>query len=224
MPERNCSGSCSRLCGHIWWAGPRKGSDLGVGHAARMVLRRVQGFIAVRGHAPRGRACGVTRSPPRSAWWFVQGFIAVRGGRGAPPPVLVGAACVLGWWAGWRRVCRVGGHGGGVCAGLVGTVAGCTLAGRHAWCLLAACGGGQPGGVRRLRVSRRVCVGGRAEWWSVRGALCLVLCLCRLVLVYGLLCCSGWLFLCLGSVAPVSRAFACFCLPLLRSCARLSLV
>jgi hypothetical protein len=44
------------------------------------------------------------------------------------------------------------------------------------------------------------------------------------VLVYGLLCCSGWLSLCLGSVAPVFRAFACFCLALLRLCARFSLV
>jgi hypothetical protein len=39
-----------------------------------MVLRRVQGFNAVRGHEPRGRAGGVTRLPraargglPRSA-------------------------------------------------------------------------------------------------------------------------------------------------------------
>jgi hypothetical protein len=76
----------------------------------------------------------------------------------------------------------------------------------------------------RLRVTGRVCAGGRAARWSVRGALCLVLCLCRVALVYGLLCCSGWLPLCLGSVAAVFCAFPCFYLALLRLCARLSLV
>jgi hypothetical protein len=67
-----------------------------------------------------------------------------------------------------------------------------------------------------------VCVGGRAAQWSVRGSLCLVLCLCSVVLV--LLCCSGWLPKCLGSVAAVSRAFPCFCLALLCLCAHISLV
>jgi hypothetical protein len=38
---------------------------------------------------------------------------AVRWRRGAPAPVLVGAACALGWWAGWRRACWVGGQFGG---------------------------------------------------------------------------------------------------------------
>jgi hypothetical protein len=37
---------------------------------------------------------------------------AVRGGLGAPAQVLVGAACVLGLWAGWRRACCLGGQGG----------------------------------------------------------------------------------------------------------------
>jgi hypothetical protein len=121
---------------------------------------------------------------------------AVRWRRGAPAPVLVGAACALGWWAGWRRACWVGGQGGG--PHIV----------RASRAVLASRPWGRPAwGSWRLRVTGRVCVGGRAAQWSVRSVLrldlvVLLLCVCWVVL---LLACAGvrmW-------AAPSDAALVC---------------
>jgi hypothetical protein len=135
-------------------------------------------------HRVGGRV--VRRSPPR----------AVPGGCGAARG---DAGCSLGCLG-----------GGGLRAGLVGIMAGCAMAGCRAqrW---PARGSGRPGGVQRLRVTGRVCIGGGAARWLVHSTLCLVLWLCRAVVSYGVLCCSGWLTVCPGAVAPVVCAFALHC-------------